>query len=95
MKDEKDQTDDEIRMAVLCKEFGNLREQRHTSRVANIGTELNIANLNSLLMGIIEKITELERKGLKRVDVKPEDQIGSARIAGSEENSVSNDVARK
>ena len=72
MKPEQDWSDAKIRMSELCKSEKGLQDQLAQARVANIGTDIAIANLTVLLKNVREGIGALARTGVKRVVVPDE-----------------------
>lgn len=80
MTKEYELSDDELRMQELCKGLESLKKQRHNARLGKISADIIIRNLNSLIIETMENIAELQRKGIKRFEVKEEQQNGEPQL---------------
>lgn len=62
-------TDDELQMDQLCKDLANFSAQKLTARNNKINALIGIDRMNTLIAATLTEIKELERKGVKRVEV--------------------------
>lgn len=73
-------TDNEIKMELACKDYAAFNEQLTKARQGKIASESAIKNYNTLRSDTIDIIMELERKGIKRPEVKPNETPGKVDI---------------
>ena len=73
MKEEKELSDNDIIMQSLCEEEATLKTQALTMKTNWLKLGIGITRVAKMRADILVEITELERKGIKRVEVKKAD----------------------
>lgn len=85
---EYEKSDNELRMEELCRALESLKAQRHNARKAEISANIVIGNLNSLLVGAIEQIDYLKRKGIKQPEILAKEPDSKGGEPGNEQESL-------
>lgn len=76
MEEEKPKSDDELLMGKLCEDAAFYGKQLEQARISRINSVQAILNLNGLLAKTWVQIKELERRGIKRVEVRLDEGRG-------------------
>ena len=73
MTQQSEKSNDELMMEQLCKDLASFLEQKEIAVRNKVNAELGTCRMSALIMISLKEIAELERKGIKKVEVKPAD----------------------